>query len=79
MNDFDETILLMVTWKKKRKAGLKFSTKNAFKGSRVARLTTKARICDFSSVTKKLAFIDRISCERCITDLKGCSSEADCL
>jgi hypothetical protein len=72
MNDFDESIPSMVTWKKKRKVGLKFSTKNALKGSREARLTAKARGCDFSSATKKLAFTDRLTSEGCIIDLKGC-------
>jgi hypothetical protein len=41
-------------------------------------LTAKARGYDFSSVTKKLVFTDRLLSKRCTTDLKGCSSETDC-
>lgn len=77
MNDFDETIPLTVT-RKKRKFGLKFSTKKALKRSREARLVAKARGYDFSSTAKKLAFINRLSSERCIADLKDCLSETIC-
>jgi hypothetical protein len=65
-------ILSTVTRKKKRRFGLKFSTEKALKRSRLARLTAKARGCDFSSATKKLAFTDRLTSEGCIIDLKGC-------
>jgi hypothetical protein len=40
-------------------------------------LYTKARGDGFSYVTKKLAFSDRLSSERCIVDLHGCSTETD--
>jgi hypothetical protein len=79
MNDFDEMIPSTVTRKKKRKSRLKFSIEKALKHSREARLTAKARGYDFSSATKKLAFIDRLSSERCFANLKGCASETDCL
>jgi hypothetical protein len=78
MNDFDETIPSTVT-RKKRKSGLKISTKKALKRSKEVRLIAKARGYDFSSTTKKLAFIDRLSSERCFANLKGCASETDCL
>jgi hypothetical protein len=77
MNDFDETIPSTVT-RKKRKSGLKISTKKALKRSKEVRLIAKARGYDFSSTTKKLAFIDRLSSERCIADLKGCASKTNC-
>ena len=64
MNDFDETIPSTVTRKKKQKSGLKISTNKAFKHSREVRLIAKARGYDFSSATKKLAFIDRLLIER---------------
>jgi hypothetical protein len=77
MNDLDDSISSTVTRKRRRRSGLKFSTEKALKRSREARLTTKARSYDFSSVTKNLAFSGRLSSERCTVDLQADSSKMD--
>jgi hypothetical protein len=77
MNDLDDSIPSTVTRKRRRRSGLKFSTEKALKCSREARLTAKARGHDFSSVTKNLAFSDRLLNERCTADLQDDSSETD--
>jgi hypothetical protein len=74
MNEGDDTLFSTVTQKKKRRFGLKFSTKKALKHSWLARLTAKARGSDLTSMTKALVFSDRTSSERCIADLQDCST-----
>jgi hypothetical protein len=75
MSDLDDTIPSTMTWKKRKRSRLKFSTKKALKRSREARLTTKARSDGFSCVTKKLAFTNRLNSESCTIDLQGCSTK----
>jgi hypothetical protein len=77
MNEGDETIPSMVTRKRKRRSGLKFSSQKTLKQSRQARLTSKARCCNLFSETKVITFLDSLSSERGTTDLHDCSTGSD--
>jgi hypothetical protein len=69
MSEGDEIIPSIVARKWKKRFGLRFSSKNALKCSRLERLIAKARGRDVTSITKALVFPSRSPIERYTTNL----------
>jgi hypothetical protein len=70
MNEGDELIPTTVTRKKKRSTGFRFSSKKALECSKLTRLS-KARGCDFTSVTRTLLYPSSLPSELCTKDIHG--------
>jgi hypothetical protein len=60
MNEGDEAIESMVTRKKKRRSGFRYSSKKVLEPSRVKRETTNVGRIQFKSVTKALSYPSEI-------------------
>jgi hypothetical protein len=60
----------MMIPRKKRRSKFRYLSKKALEGLKVTTNTVKAGGSDFTSVTKALVFLERLSCEKGIADLK---------
>ena len=60
MNELDEAIVSTETRKKRRRSGLRYSSRKVLHRSRVKRETSKVRRIQLESVTKTLSFLNEI-------------------
>jgi hypothetical protein len=74
MSEADGTIPTMVTGKRKKGFGFRYSTKKALECSRLSKKTTKGRVLEFASVTKALTYPSVLLSEIGVVDLTDCSN-----
>jgi hypothetical protein len=77
ISERDDTIPSIVVWKRKRRSGLRFSSKKDLKGIRLAKLNAKGPGRDLTSVTKTLANPNLSPIEGCAFDLQDCAPGSD--
>jgi hypothetical protein len=74
MSEANGTIPTMVTRKRKRGSGIKFSTKKALERSKLSKEIAKGRVLELGSVKKALTYPINLLCEIGVVDLGDCST-----
>jgi hypothetical protein len=74
MSEADGTFPTMVTKKRKRGSGFRYSTKKALERSRLSKKTAKGRVSEFASVKKALMFPSGLLSDIGVVDLRDCAT-----